>query len=118
MGERQEAASKNSAVVAPASVQKAAEFNASEPWTGKWRVQGSLYASGLWALKQNGQTVESTDASYYTIRGTVTDNRLEGTYTQNQSYNFRIALSPDGKYFEGHAADKEGTRAIRGERIK
>jgi hypothetical protein len=89
-----------------------------EPWTGKWNVQGSLYASGLWVLKQNGQMVVSTDASFYSIEGTVTENRLVGTYMRNPNYIFRVVISPDGQYFEGHATDKEGTRSIQGVRIK
>lgn len=89
-----------------------------ETWTGKWRVQGSLYASGLWALKQDRQTVVSTDESYYSVKGTVTENKLEGTYSKNLTYKFSIVISPDGMSFEGHATDKEGTRQIQGTRIK
>jgi hypothetical protein len=34
----------------------------------------------LWALKQDGQMVVSTDASYFEVEGTVAENRPEGIF--------------------------------------
>jgi hypothetical protein len=90
----------------------------SEPWTGKWRVHGPQPASGLWVLKQDGQMVVSTDASYFDVRGAVTENRLEGTYTKNLNNQFGIVISPDGKSFEGHVTHRLGSGPIQGARIE
>ena len=106
----------SAARVANLTVPKA---NPSEPWTGKWSVDGSMYAAGLWAFKQDGQTVVSTDESFFRIDGKVTGNRLEGTYSsssQRAGYKFNFVISSDCLSFGGYTTDQNGTKLVRGKR--
>jgi hypothetical protein len=86
------------------SVQKiAVNVNPEEPWTGKWKVEGSLAVGGIWVMKQSGRTVKSTKDSYYKIEGEIVGNQLEGKVLgeANIYWNFVINISSDGQTFIG-----------------
>lgn len=75
-----------------------------EPWTGEWDVQASIYASGRWRMKQTGYIVNSTKDSYFEIKGKVRENQLKGKLSSGSSanpYPFAINLSSDGLSFKG-----------------
>ena len=54
-----------------------------EPWTGIWSVDGGIYSSGQWAMKQRDKTVVSTMDSLYELRGMVRGNQLKGQIPWN-----------------------------------
>jgi hypothetical protein len=90
--------------LAEGNVQKiAVNVNPEEPWTGKWKVEGSLAVGGIWVMKQSGRTVKSTKDSYYKIEGEVVGNQLEGKVLgeANIHWNFVINISSDGQAFIG-----------------
>ena len=88
-----------------------------EPWTGSWKVEGSRFYSGTWALKQNGKTVVSTNDSAYEIVASVDGNSLKGNFP-NTVHKFELKLSSDGLSFKGVATDYMGrsTISIKGRR--
>lgn len=75
------------------------------PWAGKWNVQGASSASGLWVLKQEGETVTSTGESYYRVRGKAAGDKFEGDVMRlganRRDIKFNFVLSSDGKTFDG-----------------
>lgn len=88
-----------------------------EPWTGSWKVEGSRFYSGTWALKQNGNTVVSTNDSAYEIVASADENSLKGNFP-NTVHKFELKLSSDGLSFKGVATDYMGrsTISIKGRR--
>jgi hypothetical protein len=73
-----------------------------EPWTGIWSVDGDMYSSGQWAMKQRDKTVVSTKDSLYELRGMVRGNQLKGKVLGDHGYYpFIITISSDGRSFEG-----------------
>ena len=94
--------------------------NPSEPWTGKWNVEGSPWTGAIWAFKQTGDTVRSTEESYFSASGTVTNDKLEGTYIADHNgtcpYNFLI--SPDGMSFTGYATWRGLSKPVKGVRLE
>jgi hypothetical protein len=73
-----------------------------EPWTGIWSVDGDMYTSGQWAMKQKDKTVVSTKDSLYELRGMVRGNQLKGSIDGDHgTYKFMVTISSDGKSFEG-----------------
>ena len=74
-----------------------------EPWTGIWSVDGDIYASGQWAMKQRDKTVVSTRDSFYELRGMVRGNQLKGRIlgASGGTLPFIITISSDGRSFEG-----------------
>ena len=94
----------------------------SGPWAGKWNVQGSPFASGLWVLKQEGETVISTGESYHRVKGRGVGDRFEGEVLRlgpaRTDLKFSIVLSSDGKSFSGHVTEeKTGVSQIRGVKV-
>jgi len=94
----------------------------SGPWAGKWNVQGSPFASGLWVLKQEGETVTSTGESYYRVNGKGVGDSFEGEVLRlgpaRTDLKFSIVLSSDGKSFSGHmTGEKGGVSQIHGAKI-
>jgi hypothetical protein len=94
--------------------------NPSEPWTGKWNVEGSAWTGGIWAFKQTGDTVRSTEESYFTAFGTVTNDKLEGTYVADHNGNcpYIFFISPDGMSFTGYATWRGLSKPVKGIRLK
>jgi hypothetical protein len=80
-------------------------FNPQEPWTGIWRVEGSRLIGGIWAMKQNGRIVKSTDDSYYKFEGKVRGNQLEGKIVGDYDIirRFVVTMSSDGLTFDGNS---------------
>jgi hypothetical protein len=73
-----------------------------EPWSGIWSVDGDMYSSGQWAMKQMDKTVVSTRDSLYELRGMVRGNQLKGTVKGDHGYYpFIITITSDGRSFEG-----------------
>ena len=89
-----------------------------EPWTGKWRVEGYHTLKGIWAMKQSGSIVKSTEDSYYEFKGKVRGNQLEGKLTgdYNLTHNFVITLSSDGQSFQGFTKGQYAPGPINGKR--
>jgi hypothetical protein len=92
----------------------------SGPWAGKWKVEGSPVVSGLWILRQDGETVISTDDSYYRAKGKASGDKLEGDVYRNQGkdFTFNFVLSSDGKSFDGLIKETTGTKRISGIKIE
>lgn len=93
--------------------QAARIVNASEPWTGKWRVDGSYLISGVWAFKQDGNRVASTDESMFETKGEVIGKKLKGNYGR-KNFDFTFEISEDGMSFTGVASDQNGLKPARG----
>jgi len=94
----------------------------SGPWAGKWNVQGASAASGLWVLKQEGETVTSTDESYYRVRGKAAGDKFEGDVMRlganRRDIKFNLVLSSDGKSFDGITEETTGTKRISGIKVE
>ena len=92
----------------------------SGPWAGKWKVQGSPLVSGLWVLRQDGETVISTDESYYRAKGKVAGDWLEGEVFRKVGidFKFNFVLSSDGKSFDGYIEETTGTKRISGIKVE
>jgi hypothetical protein len=95
-------------------------FNPAEPWTGKWKVEGSGSIGGTWVMKQSGRIVKSTRGSYHEIEGQVVGNQLKGKVVgdHNISNKFVLNISSDGLSFKGTAISnwQNITRQIKGTR--
>jgi hypothetical protein len=88
-------------------------------WAGKWKVQGSPLVSGLWVLRQDGETVISTDESYYRAKGKAAGDWLEGNvYRTRNDLKFNFALSSDGNSFDGYIDETTGTKLISGIKVE
>jgi hypothetical protein len=94
----------------------------SGPWAGKWNVQGASSSSGLWVLKQEGETVTSTDESYYRVRGKAVGDKFEGDVMRlganRRDIKFNFVLSSDGKSFDGNTEETTGTKRISGIKVE
>ena len=79
------------------------KVNEKEPWTGKFKVDSTSQGGGIWAMKQNGQSVESTTDSAYEFKGTVEGNQLKGKIvgTSSTYYTFTLEMSSDNMSFTG-----------------
>jgi hypothetical protein len=91
----------------------------SGPWEGKWNVQGSPFVSGIWALKQEGETVISTDGSHYRVKGKVAGDKFDGEVMRlgpaREDLKFSFTLLSDGKSFHGYVTEeKTGVSQISG----
>ena len=109
------------ATESPVAAFSPAKVDPTEPWTGKWRVvQGHHTIRGLWAMKQSGTIVKSTEDSYFKFKGKVRGNKLEGKLAgdYNFTHNFVITLSTDGQSFKGvtRSSGFGGSGIIRGKR--
>lgn len=91
-----------------------------EPWTGKWKVEGVLYFSGQWAMKQNGNIVKSTTNSSHDFKGKINANQLKGIAKADSPFSrsFILNISQDGQSFEGKIGGYWGTEVIKGRRIE
>jgi hypothetical protein len=94
----------------------------SGPWAGKWNVQGASFGSGLWVLKQESETVTSTDESYYRVSGKATADKFEGDVMRlggnRRDIKFNFVLSSDGKSFDGYIEETTGTKRIGGIKVE
>ncbi len=95
-------------------------FNPQEPWTGKWKVEGSRIVGGTWGMKQSGRTVKSNSDSFYPIEAKVVGNQLEGKVVGDYDtvHKFVLNLSSDGQSFEGTAISgcRNATVILKGRR--
>ena len=97
------------------------QFNENEPWTGKWRVESNSQGGGIWAMKQEAETVKSTRDSAYEFKGKVRGNQLKGKVVgASGSYDpFTIELLSDSMSFKGTIEMATGrTNHIKGRRIE
>ena len=90
-------------------------LNSEEPWTGKWKVEGSA-AGGVWRLKQNGKKVISTAGSFLDLAGRVEGNKLIGR-RKVIGTPIVLKISPDGMSFEGHVKGQPTTYFVKGKRL-
>ncbi len=77
------------------------QINEKEPWTGKWKVESTSQGRGLWAMKQEGNTVKSTTDSTYNFKGKVHGNQLEGQLDGTSALSLFIEMSSDYMSFKG-----------------
>ena len=54
------------------------EISKREPWTGVWKVESNSEGGGIWAMKQEGNVVTSTNKSDYEFKGQIIGNQLKG----------------------------------------
>ena len=95
------------------------KINKKEPWTGKWRVESTSYGSGLWAMKQEGQTVISTRDSAYEFKGTVRGKQLKGRIVETGlNMPVIIEMPSDGLTFEGTLDYLGRSYTVKGKRIE
>ena len=90
-------------------------------WAGKWNVQGAPFATGVWALKQEGETVISTGESYHRIRGKALPDKLDGDVLRVASggdLKIDLVLSDDAKTFQGELSGRQGAWQITGVKIE
>ena len=78
-------------------------INKSEPWTGKFQLESNYHCSGIWAMKQEGKTVNSTSDSDFVFKGKVQGNQLKGKMKGASStyYPFTLEMSSDSKSIAG-----------------
>jgi hypothetical protein len=98
----------------------AVNVKTSGSWAGKWKVQGSPLISGLWVLRQDGETVMSTDESFYRAKGKVAGDWLEGEVFRKVGKDFKLnfVLSSDGKSFDGYIDETTGTKLTHGIKVE
>jgi hypothetical protein len=97
------------------------KVNEKEPWTGKWKVESSSQGGGIWAMKQEGNTVKSTRDSSYDFKGKVQGNQLKGKIANvSGSYNpFTIEMLSDDMTFKGTVdMGTSRTNHLKGRRIE
>ena len=95
--------------------------NKNEPWTGKWKVETTSQGGGIWAMKQEGNTVKSTRDSSYDFKGKVQGNQLKGKITSvSGTYDpFILKMLSDGLSFKGTAdMGTSRTNHLKGKRIE
>jgi len=63
-----------------------------EPWTGKYKVESSSMGSGLWAMKQDGNTIKSTPDSAFEFKGKVQENQLKGQFVGAVRHTYPLIL--------------------------
>jgi hypothetical protein len=93
----------------------------SGPWEGKWNVQGAPVATGVWVLKQEGETVIYTGESYHRVSGKALGDRLDGDVLRlgpGGDLKLNLILSDDGKTFKGELSGKPGVWQITGVRVE
>jgi hypothetical protein len=91
------------------------------PWAGKWNVQGAPVATGVWVLKQEGETVIYTGESYHRVSGKALGDRLDGDVLRlvpGGDLKLNLILSDDGKTFKGELSGKPGVWQITGVRVE
>jgi hypothetical protein len=95
-------------------------FNAEEPWTGVWKVEGSRYFIGNWALKQHESQVVSTKRSSHKIESLAVKHQLKGKIiTSSKAFPFTLKIASDGLSFKGTSTDYYGRSVfITGKRIE
>ena len=90
-----------------------------EPWTGTWKVEGGLYFSGQWGMKQNGNKVVSTSHGYYDFKGKVSGSKLKGNLRiEGTFFPFVINISQDGQTFKGRIDNYWGSSPLIGRRTE
>jgi len=79
------------------------KVNEKEPWTGKYKVESSSIGSGIWAMKQDGNTIKSTRDSAHEFKGKVQQNQLRGQFegAVGHYYPLMIKMSPNRMSFIG-----------------
>ena len=79
------------------------KINEKEPWTGKFKLEPNYQCSGIWAMKQEGQTVKSTSDSEFDFTGMVKGNQLKGKVvgTSSTYYDFIIEMRSNNMSFTG-----------------
>ena len=99
-------------------------FNAEEPWTGKWKVEGHKSGLGIWALKQSRNNIISTEDSILEIKGRAVGSQFKGKYRAigmpSYFYSFKVKISSDGLSFKGTTSGQiaNDSGQIRGMRIE
>ena len=86
--------------------------NPNEPWTGKWKVTHGQF-TGVYSLKQNGNTVISTNDSDHKIDAKVYGAMIWGNLATKQDFKATIAI--DFLSFKG---DVDSVYSVEGQRIE
>ena len=79
------------------------KIDATELWTGTFKLEPNYQCSGIWAMKQVGQTVRSTSDSGFDFTGRIKGNQLKGKVVGASStyYSFIIKMHSNNMSFKG-----------------
>lgn len=103
LSEKHEAAALNTPPAPVLPRTSAPAVNHAEPWTGKWKVNSGQMA-GIWAFKQTGDTIVSTDASDYSVEAKVRGVTIDGTWFDKIGKGhgrLTAVIAEDGLSFNG-----------------
>jgi len=97
--------SKSTPYPAPPRVGPVPSVNPNEPWTGKWKVTQGQF-TGVYALKQNGNTVISTKDSDHIVDAKVYGAMIWGSYwgklLGKKTVEFKATIADDFLSFKGN----------------
>lgn len=89
----------------PIATLSTATVDPTEPWTGKWKVEGYRNVQGVWALKQRGNKIISTEDSLFEIEGSAIGPEFKGKLKALGQANYfnsvKVKISSDGLSFKG-----------------
>jgi hypothetical protein len=92
--------SKSTPYPAPPRVGPVPSVNPNEPWTGAWKVIDGQ-ASGVYILKQNGDSVVSTPESDFRVEAKVYGAMIVGTRFDMTKNNFKAIIADDFLSYKG-----------------
>lgn len=98
---------------APPRVGPVPSVNPNEPWTGKWRVTQGQFP-GVYALKQNGNTVISTNDSDHIIDAKVYGAMIWGKLG-TKGVDFKATIADDFLSFKGEV---DSGYSVEGQKIE
>jgi hypothetical protein len=74
------------------------KVNEKEPWTGKFKLESNSQCSGIWAMKQEGQIVKSTNDSAFDFTGKVQRNQQKGDVVGASRTYYPLTLEMHSNY--------------------
>jgi len=105
--------SKSTPFPAPPRIGPVPSVNPNEPWTGKWKVTQGQF-TGVYALKQNGNTVISTNDSDYIVDAKVYGAMIWGNLGKRAD-EFKATIADDFLSFKG---DVDSVFSVEGQKIE
>ena len=105
--------SKSTPYPAPPRVGPVPSVNPNEPWTGKWKVTQGQF-TGVYVLKQNGNTVISTNDSDHIVNAKVYGAMIWGNYG-TRAVEFKATIADDFLSFKG---DVDSVFSVEGQKIE
>jgi hypothetical protein len=105
--------SKSTPFPAPPRTGPVPSVNPNEPWTGKWKVTQGQF-TGVYVLKQNGNTVTSTNDSDHIVNAKVYGAMILGNYG-TRAVEFKATIADDFLSFKG---DVDSVFSVEGQKIE